>query len=91
MTKEEGRAYQLGYAAGLRNRWPKHRPPQPPNQIIANLLLALREIRDHLDHELATIDDPGWESSLAPIIEKADDAAEAVTEWLIAAREDEGI
>jgi ribosome modulation factor len=85
MTKEEQRAYQRGYATGIRGRWPAHRPPQPPNQVIANLLLALREIRDHLDTELAVIGDPEWEAAFAPIINKADAAAESVTEWLAGA------
>jgi len=87
MTQEEKRAYQRGYAAGIRGRWPVHRPPQPPNQVIASLLLALREIRDHLDSELATIDDAEWELAFSPIINKADAAAESVTEWLASATE----
>jgi hypothetical protein len=62
--------------------WPAHKPPEPPNEIVANLLLALREIRDELDGALATIDDAEWEAALGPIIDKADAAAEAVTEWL---------
>jgi len=82
MTNEEKRAYQRGYAAGLRGKWPAHKPPEPPNQIVASLLLALREIRDHLDSELAAICDPEWEAAFGPIIDKADDAAESVTEWL---------
>ena len=82
MTEGEKRAYQRGYAAGIRGRWPMHKPPEPPNEIVANLLLALREIRDHLDSELAAIGDAEWEAAFGPIIDKADEAAEAVTEWL---------
>lgn len=82
MTEGEKRAYQRGYAAGIRGRWPAHKPPEPPNEIVANLLLALREIRDHLDAELAEIGDAEWEAAFGPIIDKADEAAEAVTEWL---------
>lgn len=85
MTDKEKRAYGNGYAAGIRGRWPAHKPPLPPKEIIADLLLALREIRDHLDGELATIDDPEWEAAFGPIIEKADAAAESVTEWLVSA------
>lgn len=83
MTREEKQAYGRGYAAGIRGRWPAHKPPLPPNEIIAGLLLALREIRDHLDGELAAIDDPEWEAAFGPIIEKADTAAELLTEWLV--------
>jgi hypothetical protein len=82
MSREEKLAYQRGYQAGLRGRWPAHKPPAPPNEIVASLLLALREIRDHLDAELAAISDPEWEAAFGPIIDKADEAAEAVTEWL---------
>lgn len=85
MTRGEKSAYQRGYAAGIRGRWPEHKPPLPPNEIIADLLLALREIRDHLDGELATIDDPEWEAAFGPIIERADTAAQLVTEWLLSA------
>lgn len=82
MTRGEKLAYQRGYQRGLQGRWPAHRPPEPPNQIVAALLLALREIRDHLDGELATIGDSEWEAAFAPIIDRADAAAELVTAWL---------
>lgn len=86
MTDGEKRAYSRGYTAGSRGRWPEHRPPQPPNQIVAELLLALREIRDELDGGLAAIDDEEWEKLFGPIIERADAAAEMVSAWLIGSK-----
>lgn len=88
MTREERLAYQRGYAAGIKGKWPSHKPPYPPTKIIGELLRAIREIRDQLDAELAAISDEEWESKFGPLIDRADEAGEMVTNWLTGSEEE---
>lgn len=83
MSRDEKLAYQRGYQAGHRNRWPRHLPPYPPIAVIENLMSALKKARNVLDGELATIaPDDEWEAKFGPAIDHADAALSAVTDWI---------
>jgi hypothetical protein len=84
MTRGEIKAYSRGYSRGyLSNRWPEHKPPTPPDPIIAELMDALRSIRDACDALCATIEpDDFFSLQLGPQIERADGAMRAVSAWL---------
>lgn len=76
-------AYGRGYSAGLRRLWPPHKPPVPPEPVIAELLAALETLCASMQAELATFtdDDPLVVALLEPLA-RARAAATAVTEWL---------
>ena len=81
-TIEERRAYQRGYQCAS-TRWPMHKPPTPPEPIIARMMTVLKEVRDICDGFRATLDEDdlfGQELELA--ISKADDALISVSVWL---------
>lgn len=85
-TKEAlQREYQRGYQNAINRgrHWPDHRPPVPPDPIIARLMTALQELRDECDSMCATFS-PDDEIVLAigPKIDAADEAMIAVTAWL---------
>ena len=82
MTDGERRAYQRGYNRA--RSWPDHRPPQPPNEIIAELMKAATELRDRVDGIFATFeeDDP-IQAQVNDAIEPLDRAMKAVTKWLL--------
>lgn len=87
MTEEEERArrnaYARGYAAGRRGAWPEHRPPQPPNEVIAKLMAAARKLRDAVDGELAALlPDDEWQRTLGEPVDAVDEALTAVSDWL---------
>ena len=83
MSPEEKRAYARGYYASRMGRWPEHQPPFPPEEVIANLMIALRNLRDVADGICSTIDkDDEFAVCLGPAIDKADEAMIAVSEWL---------
>ena len=82
MTPEEKRAYARGYQRGG-HQWPAHRPPAPPQAEVAGLMRALKELRDECDSMCATLcDDDDFVVRLAPRIDAADQAMEAVSKWL---------
>lgn len=83
MTLEETRAYSRGYSAGVKKQWPLHRPPEPPNELVASLMNAALNLRDCVDGELATIEqnDP-WQKTLGNPMDALDQAMEAVGIWL---------
>ena len=74
--------YQRGYQHGA--RWPLHKPPFPPEPVIAELVSALRELRDAIDGQLSTFEpnDP-MNAALSPYIERADKAQQAMALWLL--------
>ena len=79
----ERRAYYRGYAAGSRGRWPDHRPPLPPHDLIRRLMQAAQQLRDDCAAGCATFDpDDEFTRLLAPSIDAMDEAMAAVTEWL---------
>ena len=83
MPPEERRAYSRGYNAGSRRAWPEHRPPHPPVEIVARLMTALTALRDGVDGELALFDpEDEIEKHLGPLVDEADAAMSAVSEWL---------
>jgi hypothetical protein len=83
MNPEAKRAYSLGYAAGARRAWPAHRPPTPPHVLTGQLVEALRALRDEVDSKLAGLDESDeWEQVLGPLVDKADEALAALTDWL---------
>jgi hypothetical protein len=82
MTTEEKRAYQRGYN-NRAHQWPEHKPPLPPNEIISGLMVALKNLRDAVDLELAKIDpEDEWTLILGPKVDACDAAMSAVSKWL---------
>jgi len=82
MNDVERRAYQRGYQCGHK-RWPEHKPPLPPEAVIAGLMTALRDLRDECDALCATLcPDDEWVVLLDPHVDTADRALAAVTAWL---------
>lgn len=59
-----------------------HCPPEPPNEIVAELMKAAKEVRDGLDNELAQMDDEDWERRFGPMIDRIDAAMVAVSKWM---------
>ncbi len=83
MTRDEQRAYSRGYQAGIRGRWPEHKPPEPPNEIIAGIMHATSELRDAVDSQLAMFgDDDEINIALNPKFAAFDEAMATVTQWL---------
>ena len=76
--------YSRGYEHSKVGRWPLHKPPFPPEPVIAELMAALRALRDAIDGEVAKFeqDDP-INQALSPFITRADKAQEAVSLWLL--------
>lgn len=81
-TREEKLAYAKGYNA--RAKWPLHKPPMPPEPMVAKLMTALTNLRNAVDGELAKFgeDDPIGEI-LGPRIDEADEALSDVGTWLL--------
>ena len=76
--------YQRGYYAGSHRMWPLHKPPIPPNENIKLLMETLKGLRDEVDAFLATLceDDP-LQKLLGPSIDKADEAFEKLSKWIL--------
>lgn len=85
MTNDQQKYYSRGYYAGARGRWPEHRPPTPPDEVVAALMAALRELRDECDSALATLEpDDEFVRRLGPRVDAADEAMRRVSGWLLA-------
>lgn len=83
MTTPEQRAYQRGYSAGLNRKWPLHAMPVPPDPVVAELLASLLALRNEYDTICATFgEDDEIVLKLAPVVDRADAAMEAVAVWL---------
>jgi hypothetical protein len=83
MTREEKLAYARGYQGGA--KWPLHKPPTPPDAVIAKLVSALRAIRDECDGLLATLEpDDDFAKLLDPQIDRADAALSELGKWIVA-------
>lgn len=81
-TEDEKRAYAKGYNAGRRNDWPAHRPPVPPEPVLAALVKALSDLRDGVDGACATLDESDeLTAQLSPLVDAANDALVGLTEW----------
>lgn len=83
MTRDEKLAYGRGYNAGVAGKWPLHKPPLPPGEMISALMGATRELRDAVDGELATLcDDDRWQSVLGDPMDRVDQAMTAIGKWI---------
>ena len=85
MTKKTDiqKEYLRGYWAGLRHKWPEHRPPMPPKQIVAEALQAAIGVRDALDWLLATFEENGDEEmKFGKYIDTFDESVSKISEWL---------
>lgn len=83
MSTEETRAYARGYNTGSRGRWPAHRPPTPPEPVVAAIVEAGRKLRDGVDSYLATIDpDDPLQETLGRGIDEWDAAMVGLDQWL---------
>lgn len=82
-TNDERRAYSRGYQRGLQGRWPENVPPHPPEPVVAQLMAALKSLRDSVDNYCAQLTpDDEWAVDLGPQVDRADEALTAVTKWL---------
>lgn len=82
MSREERCAYSKGYNAGSRH-WPLHRPPEPPNVIVAELMRAAMKLRDAVDDQLAQLDpEDDWQHTLGDPMDEVTAALERVSIWL---------
>lgn len=82
-STERQKAYARGYARGRSGRWPDHRPPAPPDEVLAPIVRAAQSLRDAADHICATIsEDDEFALELAPCIDGFDSAMTKFGEWL---------
>lgn len=84
MTRAEKLAYQRGYQSRTKGRWPENRPPMPPDEHVRKLLEALLELRNGVSGEIATFsDDDAIVIALAPLVDKASEAIDELSDWLV--------
>ena len=84
MTREEKLAYGRGYNTGAAGRWPEHRPPAPPDPLVAELMRAATSLRNAVDGELATLDEEEpWQKTLGDPLDAVDAAMTAIGQWLV--------
>ncbi|MCH8147384.1 MAG: hypothetical protein IH987_05225 [Planctomycetes bacterium] len=76
--------YSRGYNAGSRGSWPDHRPPAPPNELVALAMAAARELRDEADVQIATFceDDP-MTLAIGAKIDEFDRQMQKIGAWLL--------
>ena len=73
MSPEANRAYQRGYAAGLKRSWPACGLIKDDPNLVADLVAAAKQLRDTADHSCATLtDDDDLVKLLAPYIDTFD-------------------
>ena len=79
----ERRAYSRGYNAGSIGRWPSHRPPRPPDEVVGPIIDAAQELRDAVDAELATfLDEDEIVERFGPLVDAYDEAVGRIGTWL---------
>ena len=77
------KAYSKGYSAGSRHSWPLHKPPEPPNEVVARLMACVSKLRDGVDGQLALFDeDDDIVIVLGPLIDDVDAVFEQIGEWV---------
>ena len=82
MTRAEKLSYARGYQRG--RNWPLHKPPEPPEEVVAELMRALRILRDECDAVCATFgEDDELVVRISPFIDRADRALSLVGEYLM--------
>ncbi len=72
--------------AGIRGRWPEHKPPLPPHGVLSVILASAGALRDVVSGFLGAIQpdikgDPTWEA-FGRSINEFDDAMEQASSWL---------
>lgn len=83
MKTDAQKAYQRGYYAGSRGRWPEHKPPLPPDEVLSELIQTARTMRDAVDSWLAQFDEGDPVGDLIwPHIDNFDRANEKLNLWL---------
>lgn len=81
--RRERNAYARGYNTGVTGKWPEHKPPMPPDENVAALITALRNLIEAVDSELATfMPDDELVVSLKPHLDKADGVLVSLTSWI---------
>lgn len=82
-SNEYYRGYGAGYYRGGQNRWPLHRPPHPPQEMVRRLMETAMALRDAVDGELAMLDeeDP-WQEKLGEPMDRVTEAFEVIGRWL---------
>lgn len=84
MQSEHSKAYMRGYSAGSSKKWPAHRPPHPPNELVAQLMRAAEKLRDEADDICSILlPDDEFVTKLSPGIDDVNTALKAVTQWLL--------
>ena len=77
------RGYGKGYYAGSRGAWPDHIPPAPPDEITAELIGVLRDLRDGVDSEIATFgEDDEVTLRLGALVDRVDDVLAKLSGWI---------
>lgn len=83
MNDDYKRGYSKGYNAGVAGRWPEHKPPSPPDDVVAALWKVASELRDTADSLCATLDDEDeFLKSLVPKIDAIDRLGHWIADWL---------
>lgn len=83
-TIQERRAYSRGYYKGASGAWPPHKPPLPPNDLLAAFISAAQGLRDGFDSMCATFsEDDEIVRELDTKIEAFDAAMRSWTKWLL--------
>ena len=82
MTRSERSAYARGYQVSAR-RWPAHKPPVPPQPVVAELMQAMEQMCDQCATFIGMIEqDDAWAKIMAAIMERGDKALSAVSAWV---------
>lgn len=82
-TTELSKAYSRGYYAAVNRYWSKHKPPEPPNKVLANILASFVALRNQIDGEMATFEeDDEMVLRLDPFISRADESFIELSDWL---------
>ena len=90
-TREERLAYQRGYHTGSKRAWPEHRPPTPPDEIVAALIRAGSALRDQADRTISTFDEGDViVHELGPAIDAYDEAMAELGRWVKAGARERG-
>lgn len=75
--------YAKGWYAGIRGRWPEHKPPIPPEKVLAQLMNSATNMRNEADTLCAVFDENDKSlDKLRNAIDNFDAAMTALTRWL---------
>ena len=83
MNEDYKRGYRKGYYAAVAGRWPEHKPPAPPDDVVAALWRAASELRDAADGICSTLDEQDdFVKQLGPKIDAIDRLGHWIADWL---------